>query len=229
MNITEFTSTEMMTNFLAQNIEFNLSQAIAATGQASLLVSGGKSPIALFKQLSEQDLDWSKVTISLVDDRWVATDNPNSNELLVKTHLLVNKAAAATFIALVGREDDAKKGVAAANDRVNALVDNIDVMILGMGEDGHTASIFPCSAEVDAAMALDNELALIATQPTTAPYQRISFTLKQILAAKQVYLPLSGDKKLAVFEQATQHKNNKEMPISAVIQHHQNLDVLICR
>ncbi len=229
MNITQFSTTESMTNQLANNIVSDLTQAIASNGQASLLVSGGKSPIALFAQLSQATLDWSKVTISLVDDRWVGADHQSSNELLVKTHLLVNNAANATFIGLVGEQADAFDGVAAAIERVSGLLNNIDVMILGMGEDGHTASIFPCCEQVEPAMAKDNVAGLIATVPTTAAYQRISFTLNQILAAKQVYLPLAGDKKLAVFEQATVLENNQLMPISAVIQQHQSLDVLICR
>jgi 6-phosphogluconolactonase len=102
-------------------------------------------------------------------------------------------------------------------------------MVLGMGEDGHTASIFPCSPQVAAAMAPDNKQPLIVTTPTTAPHQRISFTLNQILAAKQVYLPLSGANKLAVFEQARTVKDQQSMPISAVIAQHQALDVLICQ
>lgn len=229
MNITEFKSSESMTAHLADCIITRLARAIVNHGKASLLVSGGKSPIALFKRLSKQSLAWSEVTISLVDDRWLGPEHRDSNELLVRTHLLVNNAAAATFVPLIGVEDSAEDGVAAAIERVNALGNNIDVMVLGMGEDGHTASIFPCCAEVSAAMASDNKLPLIVTNPTMAPYQRISFTLNQILAAKQVYLPLSGDNKLAVFEQATVLENNQEMPISAVIQQHQALDVLICR
>lgn len=234
MNIQEFSNNDEMTATLAADIVKQLAQAISTKGEATLLVSGGKSPIALFKQLSGTALDWSKVTVSLVDDRWLDTDNDDSNERLVKTHLLVANAAAARFISLVGSDIervgvDAQAGVAQANERVGEIANNIDVMVLGMGEDGHTASIFPCSAQVTAAMAKDNSSPLIATLPTTAPYQRISFTLNQILAASKVYLPLAGSKKLAVFELARGLENNELMPISAVIQQHQALDVLMSR
>ncbi|MGB0898997.1 MAG: 6-phosphogluconolactonase, partial [Psychrobium sp.] len=106
-------------------------------------------------------------------------------------------------------------------------IKEIDALILGMGEDGHTASIFPCSEQVDAAMAIDNQQRLIATQPTTAPFERISLTLNEILAAKQVYLPLSGGGKVSVFEQARVLDDVKKMPIAAVIKQHNALDVLI--
>ena len=226
MNITEFNNSDEITHFLANDISAKLTAAIKERGQATLFVSGGRSPIALFQQLSHVDLDWSNVVISLVDDRWVDDKHESSNELLVNTHLLKNKASAATFIGLVGQEQSAFDGAENAAARI-ADIKEIDALILGMGEDGHTASIFPCSEQVDAAMAADNQQRLIATQPTTAPFERISLTLNEILAAKQVYLPLSGSGKVSVFEQARALDDVKQMPIAAVIKQHNALDVLI--
>ncbi|MGB0898286.1 MAG: 6-phosphogluconolactonase, partial [Psychrobium sp.] len=88
MNITEFNNSEEITNFLASDISEKLTTAIKERGEATLFVSGGRSPIALFQQLSHVDLDWSRVVISLVDDRWVDDKHESSNELLVNTHLL---------------------------------------------------------------------------------------------------------------------------------------------
>jgi len=166
------------------------------------------------------------VIISLVDDRWVDAQHPDSNEKLVKQHLLVGQASAARFIGLVASGDSAFDAI---DQSIEAIKDikEIDVMILGMGEDGHTASIFPCCEQLSDAMSKDNKSRLIATQPTTAPFERVSFTLNEILAAKQVYLPLSGDKKIRVFEQAQQLTDLAKMPISAVIKQHPALDVLI--
>ncbi|WP_435274701.1 6-phosphogluconolactonase [Psychrobium sp. nBUS_13] len=226
MNITEFNNSDEITNFLANDISEKLTAAINERGQGTLFVSGGRSPIALFEQLSHVELDWSKVVISLVDDRWVDDKHESSNELLVNTHLLKNNASAATFIGLVGQEQSAFDGAENATARISDIK-IIDALILGMGEDGHTASIFPCSEQVDAAMATDNQQRLIATQPTTAPYERISLTLNEILAAKQVYLPLSGSGKVGVFEQARVLDDVKQMPIAAVIKQHNALDVLI--
>ena len=226
MNITNFNNSDEITNFLANDISVKLTAAIKERGQAALFVSGGRSPIALFQQLSHVELDWSNVVISLVDDRWVDDKHESSNELLVNTYLLKNKASAATFIGLVGQEDSAFDGAENAAARI-ADIKIIDALILGMGEDGHTASIFPCSEQVDAAMAAGNQQRLIATQPTTAPFERISLTLNEILAAKQVYLPLSGSGKVGVFEQARVLDDVKQMPIAAVIKQHNALDVLI--
>ena len=226
MHISHFENSEQVTNFLAKDISDKLYAAITSRGCAALFVSGGRSPIALFEQLSHIDLDWSKVVVSLVDDRWVSKTHESSNELLVNTHLLKNHASKAAFIGLVGSEQSAFNGVDSAVAKI-ADVDIIDVLILGMGEDGHTASIFPCCEQVDAAMASNNNARLIATQPTTAPFERISLTLNEILAAKQVYLPLSGAGKIKVFEQAKQLDDVKQMPIAAVIKQHQSLSVLI--
>lgn len=226
MNISQFENSEEITNFLAKDISEKLSGAIETRGNAALFVSGGRSPIALFEQLSQIDLDWSKVLVSLVDDRWVDATHESSNELLVNTYLLKNYASKATFIGLVGDEQSAFDGVENAVAKI-ADVNVIDALILGMGEDGHTASIFPCSAQVDAAMAPNNGARLIATQPTTAPFERISLTLNEILAAKHVYLPLSGAGKVNVFEQAQQLDDVKKMPIAAVIKQHKSLNVLI--
>lgn len=228
MNITNFDNAQAITEYLTIDITNKLTQAIADNGQASFVVSGGRSPIALFNALSNADLDWSKVIISLVDDRWVKSDHENSNELLVKTHLLINRASSATFIGLVGNQESAFDGVDNAVAKI-AAIKQIDIMILGMGEDGHTASIFPCCEQVTEAMSVNNSNRLIATQPTTAPFERISFTLNEILATKQVYLPLSGEGKVSVFEQATQITDYSKMPIAAVLNQHNALDVLLSK
>jgi len=228
MKVTQFENAQAIAQFLTVDISQKLADAIIKNGQASLVVSGGRSPVALFNALSHAELDWSKVTISLVDDRWVNHTHESSNELLVKTHLLINNASAATFIGLVGQQDSAFDGVETSVAQI-ASMQQIDIMILGIGEDGHTASIFPCSEQVNEAMSLDNHNRLIATKPTTAPFERISFTLNEILAAKHVYLPLSGESKVNVFEAAKQLTDYTKMPISAVINQHNALDVLMSK
>ena len=228
MNITNFDNAQSITEYLTTDISKKLTQAITENGQASFVVSGGRSPIALFNALSHVDLDWSKVIISLVDDRWVDKSHENSNELLVKTHLLINRASEATFIGLVGQQESAFDGINEAVAKITAIK-QIDIMILGMGEDGHTASIFPCCEQLTDAMSINNKNRLIATKPTTAPFERISFTLNEILAAKQVYLPLSGEGKVSVFESARQLTDYTKMPISAVLNQHNALDVLLSK
>ena len=138
------TSSELNDEF-APEIAAKLQDGIDQNGRASLLVSGGSTPRPMFAKLSEIDIQWDKVDIALVDDRWVDLDDAASNEKMANEALLLNKASAANFIGMKTDSADAF----AAEEQVAAKLANItkpfDVVILGMGEDGHTASIFPCS------------------------------------------------------------------------------------
>ena len=196
-----------------------MAAAIAEKGAATLVVSGGKTPLPLFKTLSETDLDWSRVTITLADDRWLPETHADSNEGLVKANLLQGNAAKARFISLFdsASPDDAYKGAATVEARV-AELPLFDVLILGMGEDGHTASLFPCSKEISQGLAADAP-DLLAVNPTTAPYQRISFSKPRLLNSRALFLHLVGASKLTVLEQAQASQDELAMPIRAFIHH----------
>ena len=187
-----------------------------------MAVSGGKSPIALFEQLREQALDWSKVTVLLVDERCVAQDHADSNTALVRQHLLQGAAAAATFITLFDAlepsltEGDLASLVDLANQRMNAVEFPLDVVVLGMGEDGHTASLFPAAPGLDHALASQGPIAWV--RPATAPHARLTLTLPVLLAAHHLHLPLSGDKKFKVYQAASQGAN-PALPISLLLNH----------
>lgn len=205
---------------LAEHIANALRSAIAARGQASLAVSGGKSPIPLFEALREQDLDWSKVTIVLVDERVVPRDHADSNTALVARHLLQGRAAAARFL-LFFRElaptfnaEVLDALVRDADERIATLPWPLDVAVLGMGEDAHTASLFPGAPGYARAIATDQLLAWVV--PDTAPHARISFTLSALLAARELVLSITGESKLAVYRRAAQ-KADEALPISLVI------------
>ncbi|UCU92518.1 6-phosphogluconolactonase [Hydrogenophaga taeniospiralis] len=205
---------------LAEHIANALRSAIAARGQASLAVSGGKSPIPLFEALREQDLDWSKVTIVLVDERVVPRDHADSNTALVARHLLKGRAAAARFL-LFFRElaptfnaEVLDALVRDADERIATLPWPLDVAVLGMGEDAHTASLFPGAPGYARAIATDQLLAWVV--PDTAPHARISFTLSALLAARELVLSITGESKLAVYRRAAQ-KADEALPISLVI------------
>lgn len=209
---------------IAAHIANALRTAITARGQASLAVSGGKSPIPMFEALREQDLDWSRVTVVLVDERVVPRDHADSNTALVACHLLQGKAAAARF-QLFFRELAPKFNaevldalVRDAEERIAALPWPLDVAVLGMGEDAHTASLFPGAPGYARAIATDERLAWVV--PDTAPHARISFTLSALLAARELVLSLSGENKLAVYRRAAQ-KADEALPISLVIHQRQ--------
>ncbi|MCC2607269.1 6-phosphogluconolactonase [Planctobacterium marinum] len=216
MKQTLYRNAEELTAHFAGKITAILDDAIQRKGQASILVSGGRTPLPLFKALSQSDIDWSKVVISLADERWVAAEDDASNEKLVRANLLQDKAASATFISMKTAHEDAADAVVELESRYAAMSWPVDVLILGMGEDGHTASLFPCSEQIQEG--LKTEAKLLAVQPTTAPHQRMSFSLSALLQSENIFLHLTGESKKAVIEQALAGDNALEMPIRAVIQ-----------
>lgn len=205
---------------LAEHIANALRTAIAERGQASLAVSGGKSPIPVFEALREQNLDWSKVSVVLADERVVPRDHADSNTALVARHLLQGRASAARFL-LFFRElaptfnaEVLDALVRDAEERITSLPWPLDVAVLGMGEDAHTASLFPGAPGYARAIATDQRLAWVV--PDTAPHARISFTLSALLAARELVLSITGESKLAVYRRAAQ-KADEALPISLVI------------
>ena len=206
-------NSESLASDLCQCIGEILTEAIRKRGRASMAVSGGSTPIRLFKEFSLLSLDWQKIDLTLADDRWVDAKNADSNELLVRTHLMKNKAAQVNFIPLKNDSKTAKEGQIYSEKMLRKITFPFDVVLLGMGSDGHTASLFPCSDELPEAMNLNNSNYLISTSPKTAPYERISLTARVILDSKNVFLHLNGSSKLHTLESAMEFKDPNKMPI----------------
>ena len=186
---------------LAKAVAQDLRATLAKQPRATLAVSGGRSPVSFFQILSRADLDWGSVDIILADERIVPTNHADSNTALVQQNLLQNRAAAARWIPLV--EDDAadlqpERTVRAAS----AHYRRPDVLVLGMGADGHTASLFPQSPQLAAAMSPDCAQPLMYTEPVTAPHGRISLTAAEIARVPHLYLAIGGAEKKAVYERA---------------------------
>jgi 6-phosphogluconolactonase len=212
----EYSDAAALTSAFADKITQLLSAAIEAKGQATLVVSGGRTPVALFQQLAQTPLAWDKVVITLADDRWVDLQDDASNDKLVRTHLLQGHAAAATFITLKHDYDDAAHAVEACEAALADVQLPFDVVILGMGEDGHTASLFPCSAQIEQGLDLTTAANYIAVEPTTAPHQRMSLTLRTILASHNIFLHLVGAAKQDTIAKVLE-STEREMPIKGVI------------
>lgn len=223
-SLRECTDAQQQAIDLAGAIAERLRQAVRQRGQALLAVSGGKSPLALFAALREQDLDWERVTVLLADERCVPQDHPDSNGALVRGQLLQGKAAGARWQPFfeqlpagdsAGWSDDALDALAAAaNGHLNALPWPLDALVLGMGEDAHTASLFPAAPGLALALASAGPLAWV--RPATAPHARLTLTLPTLLAAGAIFLPLAGARKRAVFEQACAQAS-AAAPISLVL------------
>jgi 6-phosphogluconolactonase len=217
MQLQQFNNSDELNQQFCQHLVEILQQAILKRDAAYLVVSGGRTPQALFKALSLVDIAWHKVTVLLADDRWLDEQQNDSNERLVKATLLQNHAKAARFISLYTNTATAFAGEAEVLKRLQALP-TFDAVILGMGEDGHTASLFPCSAQIGAGLA-DSAPPALAVEPKTAPYQRMSLSLPRLLNTRHLFLHLVGSNKLPVLNKAMAGQDATEMPIRAFLHH----------
>lgn len=212
----QFTNKEALLEELSREIITNLKEAITIKGHASFLVSGGSTPKKLFEQLSHIDMPWHKVTIGLVDDRWLNENHEDSNAKLVKDYLLQNYAKEAKFMALYEEDSDVYEAQDSCNSKMQVLYP-FDVVVLGMGTDGHTASLFPHNEVLKEALDVTTSKVCIAVKPTTAPYERMSLTAKAILDAEHIYLHIEGEEKLAVYSQAIEGEDIYAMPVRAIL------------
>ena len=208
-----FESPAAQAEALARAVAADLDYAVEHNGRAVLAVSGGRSPIAFFGHLAGQDLPWSRITVTLVDERLVPADHADSNARLVREHLLVNKAADARFLPLATHADDEAQSL----DEACRAFTWPTVAVLGMGDDGHTASLFPAAAELAAGLDLSNPRAIIGVTPPAAPHRRLSMTRAALLKSDKLYLSIQGEAKRAVFEQATVAADER-WPISFFVQ-----------
>jgi len=200
ISINNFTDRTSLVNELSDRIGSLLTAGITDNGQASLAVSGGSTPVELFEQLSGLDIPWQDVVITLVDERWVDPSDPDSNENLVRTHLLQNNAAAAKFRGMKNSAATASEGETACAEVLQKIHRPFDVLILGMGGDGHTASLFPGAVKLSQATDMHSGEICIGIAPVTAPHERMTLTLPEILASRQIFLHITGQDKRDVLE-----------------------------
>lgn len=215
--INDFSQREQLDQALANKVATLLTTAVNTKGKASIAVSGGSTPKGFFTALSHMDLSWSNITITLADERWVDFDSDASNTRLVHENLLQDKAAAAKFFHLKQGAELSAETLADLNIAAQSILLPLDVLILGMGEDGHTASLFPCSEQIDQCLASDTA-SLLRVVPKTAPNERISFSFASLKQSENVFLHISGAAKKTVLNKALADTNIKEMPIRAFLQ-----------
>lgn len=203
---------------LALAVAENLRHILTQQDHATLAVSGGKSPIAFFQALNQIDLDWNRIAITLVDERIVPTQHNDSNTALVRQYLLQNQAANATWLPVINDQADESslKNISQVVDFALQHYTQPDVLVLGMGNDGHTASIFPHAPQFNDAVRHDYPQPLLHTTPITAPHERISMTLAAIEATPHIYLSIAGAEKLTIYRQAEQ-AITQQFPISYIL------------
>ncbi len=189
---------------LADDVAADLKAAIAARGEAVLAVSGGSTPKLFLEALSAADLPWAKVSVTLVDERQVPESSDRSNARLVRSHLLRGKAAAANFIPLFQNPEAAKLA-------------RFDVAILGMGNDGHTASFFPGGDRLTEALNPPNGERLIDISAPGAGEPRLTFALPVLMDSRSLKLHIEGPEKRQVLAQALGEGAVEEMPVRALL------------
>jgi len=205
--------TQQLAETLGDHIAERLEQAIAARGIATLVVSGGSTPKPLFQYLSHKPLNWSKVTVTLADERCVPADSDLSNARLVHENLLQNRATSARFIDLHTDGIKLEASAKLADSSLSSLP-TYDCVILGMGNDGHTASIFPQASARDRALALDNRASAMLIDPVTVEPLRITQTARRLLDTEWMVLHITGEEKTRLLDQVLKKPDPQKWPIA---------------
>lgn len=209
----QFDNAQSCADALVTDIRFLLEKTLIEKNHAVLAVSGGRSPILLFQALSTQDLEWEKIHIILVDERHVKPDHEDSNERLVREHLLQNHASKAQFTGLAYKTDNLSDDVKKANENLP----DADIIVLGMGDDGHIASLFPHAPELPQALDIKADSpCYTAVSPPTTPYERISMTLAAMHRADCLVIEIGGAVRRDMIERASLRVSD-DSPVSHVL------------
>ena len=234
-----FDSQQELADALASTIISQLQAAIAERGLAVIAFSGGSTPLSLFDALASQTWDWSKVIITLVDERWVEKSNTLSNAALLETNLLDKLSGNPRFVALYRNEFSAACTAAAIElvvaDYCNATnttpraMAKFDVAILGMGDDGHTASFFPDAQNIANLLDSKNRLPLLSCHSPSSSVARVTWSLPILLGSAYLALHIVGLNKKNVYNHALQTEDYLQMPIrSMLFQQTIQLQVFYC-
>ncbi|MFT5742395.1 MAG: 6-phosphogluconolactonase [Paracoccaceae bacterium] len=213
MDLKEYADAEMMMMDLANIIAGELKAALLHDDFASLAVPGGTTPGPIFDSLCGTNLDWARVRVMLTDERWVPETSERSNTRLLRQRLLVDRAAAATYVPLY---DDASTPEDKLDDLAATVAQQLplSVLLLGMGADMHTASIFPGADQLDNALHGDD--LLVAMRAPGAPEPRITLSASVLKGAMKRHIVIIGREKREALERA-RHLTPEEAPVAAVL------------
>lgn len=216
----KFTDRASMTEELFHVFTDDLEKALVNKDSATLLLSGGSTPAPLYSLVSTASLDWAKVKIALVDERWVDVDSGASNERLLRQNMLINNAANAQFVRMKNSQESPFDGEAECNESYAILPLPYTICLLGMGLDGHTASLFPRAQGLSEAIVSKQYCAAIRalrSEVTGDNVERMTMTPWSILQSRRLILLITGEDKWEVYKQACRSNNSAELPISIFI------------
>lgn len=215
MDFVEYLDGDMQALALARRIVSDLRAALARRERAVLAVPGGSTPGPVFDLLGGLDLDWGRVDILPTDERWVPPQDPRSNARLIRGRLMTEGAAAARLVPLWTDAETPEAGLVAVTDAVAAVLP-VDVAVLGMGADGHVASLFPGGDHLAAALDKGAPPVLPMRAPA-APEPRITLTLPVLRDAFALHILITSDEKRAVIEGA-KGRDPAELPVAALLE-----------
>jgi 6-phosphogluconolactonase len=193
---------------------------VAARGAASFVASGGTTPGDLYDVLAQRDMSWDRIVVTLSDERWVAPTSDASNEKLIRSRLLRGNAASARFVPMKTAQLNPRDAEAEVSEALSRMPRPFDVTLLGMGDDGHTASLFPGSDGLQRALDTQSPLLARGIRPANADKtaERMSLTLRAILDSRLVIILIRGDAKLETYRAAVGGNDIHAMPVRAVLQ-----------
>lgn len=214
---TRFADQDAQAHALAFQIAAGLESAIKTHGVGSLVVSGGTTPVKLFQILRTMALDWGRVCVALADERWVEPSDPGSNEHLVRTELLQDRASKARFLGMKNGAPTPDIGAVSAWETFARVPRPFDAVVLGMGDDGHTASLFPRSPNLPSALNPAAAAGCVGMWAPVAPQPRMSLNLSALLDTRRVVILIAGDAKWRTYVTACAEGPVQDMPVRAVL------------
>ena len=218
MTIERFADPRVLADAASSAIAEALSQAVAARGRALFIATGGRTAGPVYDRLAAAPLDWGSIVVSLTDERWVGSGDPESNEGLIRDRLLCGPAAHARFVPLKGAAGTPEAAAREASVKLAQLAPP-DLVLLGMGEDGHIASLFPRNPALAEGLARNAPPCIAAPrgERRPPPQARLSLSAEWMAAAHSVLLLIVGAEKLAVIEQALAGTDEQEFPVRAIL------------
>ncbi len=216
----DFSDRGVLADALAGAVAGNLRAAVAERASAVLALSGGTTPALFLRRLAAQALDWSRIIVTLCDERWVPPTHARSNARLVRENLLQGAAAAARFEPLFADAPQPETVLAEITRRIDALPLPFDAVVLGLGLDGHTASLFPDADSLVQALDPKGAASVLPMRAPSAGEPRITLTLPVLAGARNLYLQIEGADKLVVFGRIMRAEGAlAASPLRALIQH----------
>lgn len=220
MKFKEYEDVQTLESELKAEIVVHIKAAIEVFGTARILLSGGSTPMNLYKLLAEEDLVWSKVKIGLVDDRFVPVSSEFNNGENIASRLKGTPAEEAEFTGMTFDSDDEASNLTLVNERYKEFKERVDFALLGMGTDGHTASLFPSDPKSEHLLS-SNEIGVFSTQAPEYPTQRITCSKAMLMNCRNISLYIKGEKKKEVLQQG-------DYPISYFVKEYDQLKVYYC-